>query len=170
MTIQWIASGGGPLVCCEASVAATWAGSRGSSTGSLLSDYQRACQVDGFVGVVATADSHALVFGDEPLQSTFVMTSTGMAVARWVSCLSNALAIDVLARLPTRLSPIEVAQPVTFSNHSLLLFDSALSAPANHSTLKQHVTPGSYLVNTERFHEANKYEFLVHRFVLVDRA
>lgn len=103
MTMIWIDTAGGPLICAAYPVGLNWRGTQASSIDDTQSDYDRACEIADYVGVVSCASSCVLVFGDEPLQTTVVRLSDGNAVVRWISCASENAAQSVLASIPTAL-------------------------------------------------------------------
>lgn len=66
---EWVESGGGPLIAVPEAVLAFWAG---ADSEELDTDYDRACEVGGRVGLLPVGDSAALVFGDEPDATSFL--------------------------------------------------------------------------------------------------
>jgi hypothetical protein len=86
--MQWINSGGGPLICGEKHVAARWFGLHGLSTQSRYSnDYERACATNELLEKIVCGDGYVMVLGDEPLQSSFFRNGRGeLGIARWDLC------------------------------------------------------------------------------------
>lgn len=87
--VDWVESGGGPLVVVPAEVLAQW---EGADSEGPESDYDRACAVVGFAGLLAVGASHALVLGDEPASTVF-LPEYGVFV-RWVAAESEAELLD----------------------------------------------------------------------------
>ncbi|MGI5148125.1 Imm21 family immunity protein [Plantactinospora sp. CA-294935] len=69
----WVSSAGGPLLVAPQSALSLWTGVD-STDESLESsgDCDRACAIDGYVGVVAIGQRQALVLGDEPAPTTYL--------------------------------------------------------------------------------------------------
>jgi hypothetical protein len=67
--VEWVEPGGGPLVVVPEAVLAFWTGADG---GEAASDHDRACDVDGHVGLLPVGDATALVLGDEPAATAFL--------------------------------------------------------------------------------------------------
>ncbi|MFF4427511.1 immunity 21 family protein [Streptomyces sp. NPDC001549] len=83
--VDWVESGGGPLVVVPAEVLTRW---EGADSEGPESDYDRACAVVGYTGLLAVGPSDALVLGDEP-SSTAFLPEHGVFV-RWVAAESEA--------------------------------------------------------------------------------
>ena len=77
-TLEWIESGGGPLIAVPETVLPFWAGADGDETAS---DYDRACEVDAAVGLLPVGDGAALVLGDEPASTAYLPAHS--AFVRW---------------------------------------------------------------------------------------
>ena len=116
-----------------------------------------------YVGVVPCASSRVLVFGDEPLQTTVLSLNKGIAVVRWVSCLSEGDAQTVLADIPMALPQLEPPKSISIEAERLVFFDSAYSLDAAPRLLEAALSPGLYEVSTEKFASPGVFEFLVHR-------
>lgn len=163
MTITWICSAGGPLICAGYPVGLMWAGTGPSSTGEESSDYERACQVMDYLGIVPCASSQVLVLGDEPLQSAFVRDAAGVAIIRWVACASASVAEAALATIPATLPQIEDPKSIMIEAARLVLFDSACSLADVPQFLEAEIAPGLYEVSTQRYASPGVFEFLIHR-------
>jgi Immunity protein 21 len=163
MNTTWIYSAGGPLICAAYPVGLMWSGTHPNSTGEGPSDYDRACGVMDYVGIVPCASSQVLVLGDEPLQSAFVREPAGLAIVRWVACASASAAELALAAIPAALPQIEEPKSIIIEADRLVLFDSACSLADVPQLLEAQVTPGLYEVSTQRYSSPGVFEFLIHR-------
>ncbi|WP_338704037.1 immunity 21 family protein (plasmid) [Streptomyces sp. Q6] len=67
--VEWVESGGGPLIAVPAVALSSWSGADGAG---LETDYDRACGVDAYGGLVTVGQSLALVLGDEPASTSFL--------------------------------------------------------------------------------------------------
>lgn len=67
--VEWVESGGGPLIAIPEVVLPFWTGADGDE---LASDYDRACEVDGLVGLLPVGNTTALVLGDEPAATSYL--------------------------------------------------------------------------------------------------
>ncbi|MGW0762139.1 immunity 21 family protein [Streptomyces sp. NPDC002814] len=139
--VEWVESGGGPLIAVPETVLPFWAGADGDETAS---DYDRACEVDGFVGLLPVGDSAALVLGDEPALTTFLPAHD--TFVRWCAADSED---ELLAHVPEALATAVWADEVRWHVPGpVLLFDSAWPGGdcerAGH--LRIDLDPGPYAV------------------------
>ncbi|PBC66254.1 immunity protein 21 of polymorphic toxin system [Streptomyces sp. TLI_235] len=72
--VSWVESLGGPLVVVPEAVLGAWSGSAGD-------DYDRACAVEGFIGLIEVGSAQALVLGDEPASTAYL--SVQNVFVRW---------------------------------------------------------------------------------------
>ncbi|MEU3986260.1 immunity 21 family protein [Streptomyces sp. NPDC026672] len=139
--VEWVESGGGPLVVVPETVLPFWAGADGED---MATDYDRACEVDGYVGLLPVGDSAALVLGDEPA-STAYLPDHGTFV-RWSAANSEA---ELLAEVPAALVSAVWEREVRWNVPGpVVLFDSAW--PGEEADRGGHVrvplAPGPYAV------------------------
>lgn len=139
--VEWVESGGGPLIAIPEVVLPFWAGADGDD---MSSDYDRACDVDGFIGLVPVGDTRALVLGDEPA-STSYLPEHGTFV-RWCAAESEE---ELLAGVPAALEAAVWEPEVQWSVPGpVVLFDAAWPGTATGRTdhLRVPLEPGRYAV------------------------
>lgn len=139
--VEWVESGGGPLIAVPETVLPFWAGADGDETAS---DYDRACEVEGRVGLLPVGDSAALVLGDEPASTAYLPDHA--AFVRWCAADSEA---ELLAEVPAALATAAWEDEVRWEvPGTVVLFDAAW--PGNDSARAGHVKvalpPGRYAV------------------------
>lgn len=142
--VEWIDSGGGPLIAVPESVLAAWKGA--DDVDEDAGDYGRACAVEGYAGVIDVGGTPALVLGDEPAPTTFLpehslfvrrLAADSEEVAR------AAVGQGLVEAEWEESTDWEVPGPV-------VLFDSAYSAEDLDSTgsLRVELAPGRYRVES----------------------
>lgn len=144
-TVEWVESGGGPLIAVPETVLPFWTGADGEETAS---DYDRACEVDGLVGLLPVGDAAALVLGDEPAATAFLPEHD--TLVRWIAGDSEA---ELLASVPAALHTAQWQPEVHWKvPGTVVLFDAAW--PGTDSTRTDHVnltlTPGRHTVRAAR--------------------
>lgn len=143
--VEWVESGGGPLIAVPETVLPFWAGADGDETAS---DYDRACEVDGLVGLLPVGDSAALVFGDEPASTSYLPDHR--TFVRWCAADSED---ELLAEVPAALGAAVWEPEVRWDvPGTVVLFDAAW--PGNDAArtdhLKVSLPPGRYGVRAAR--------------------
>ena len=82
--MNWIDSAGGPLILMERAALAFWGGCFSGGGSDFESDYERACAVDAYAGVIQVEGRSALVLGDEPCETTVWRVAQGNdVIVRW---------------------------------------------------------------------------------------
>jgi len=122
---DWVESMGGPLVVVPLSAVADWGG--GTLAGTTADDYDRACAVYGYAGVIPMLGAEALVLGDEPATTCF--WADQRVFVRWLAADSEedlfAAASQALADAAT---PWEDGGTWTCDGPAVLM-DSAIAGP-----------------------------------------
>jgi len=140
-SVEWVESGGGPLIAVPDGVLPFWTGAAGDE---LASDYDRACEVEGPVGLLPVGNATALVLGEDPA-STSYLPELGMFV-RW-------FAGDPERGLPT--GPPAAPDTVVWGREMhwevpgpVVLFDAACPGEAHGKArrLRIPLAPGRYTV------------------------
>ncbi|CAL9635473.1 hypothetical protein SUDANB145_06191 [Streptomyces sp. enrichment culture] len=142
-TVDWVESGGGPLIAVPETVLPFWAGADGEETAS---DYDRACEVDGQAGLLPVGDAAALVLGDEPAATAF-LPEHGTFV-RWRAGDDER---DLLASVPAALRTAEWGPETVWRVPGpVVLFDAAWPGGACEGTdhVRIPLEPGRYTVRT----------------------
>ncbi|KAA0909623.1 immunity 21 family protein [Streptomyces apricus] len=139
--VEWVESGGGPLIAVPEVVLPFWTGADGDE---LASDYDRACEVDGFAGLLPVGNTAALVLGDDPAATAYLPEHR--TFVRWFAGDSES---ELLARVPAALDTAAWGSEVHWRVPGpVVLFDAAW--PGEESTnagrLRIALEPGRYAV------------------------
>jgi hypothetical protein len=165
--IKWIESAGGPLLLAPALSIQLWGGCKPPRY-SEETDYDRACKVGDYVGIIPIGDEEGLVLGDEPMQTTWIspqQNKAGMLV-RWLYANDEESAIQRARTVPDE---VFGSSHLLFNvrERKLLLFDSALSGSAiTEEFLEVVMDPGIYRIETATYKPNENTALLVHRFCL----
>ncbi|MFS8200068.1 immunity 21 family protein [Streptomyces sp. CWNU-52B] len=141
--VEWVESGGGPLIAIPEGVLPFWTGADGDE---LASDYDRACEVEGYVGLLPVGNVTALVLGDEPAATAYLPQHA--TFVRWFAGESER---ELLAGVPAALDTAAWGREVHWQvPGDVVLFDAAW--PGEESTKTGHLriplAPGRYAVRT----------------------
>tara|TARA_R110002072_G_scaffold33030_9_gene100250 strand:+ start:2604 stop:3092 length:489 start_codon:yes stop_codon:yes gene_type:complete len=160
MSMEWISSEGGPLILISRSSLAYWKGVNSD-------DYDRACAIDDYAGVISVSDSQGLVFGDEPCETAiYYSESIGVLIVRWQwaegeSSVQNI--IDTLTEEDFKNSEEEIEYKS--NDGSLLLFDSVLPGDEAEG-LDVNLSESNYLVTTICHAPNDETSLILHRLTL----
>jgi len=152
-----IESAGGPLVLLPDRARGGWAGVAGD-------DYQRACDVDGYLGVVDVGDDQALVIGDEPASTALLPTraADSLVIAKWTYGPDRASVVASLRGV--RLDQFPAAPEVRFAFRSSpqLLFDSGSPGDQVEEHLTARLPAGQYVASTLVFEPTRDISLVLH--------
>ncbi len=176
--LRWVTSLGGPLLLLPASVLKYWTGYqptnhpaadcisprwKGDPDGP-VTDYDRACSVEGYLGLIDVGDAEGLVLGDEPNSTTWVSADGGGLLVRWVYAEDEDGVLRSLHELcDADFGKAELSLPVPTS--PLLLFDSA--SPAGQELVEEalaiQMATGIYDVITADYRPNTQTQLIIHR-------
>jgi len=172
---EWISSEGGPLLILPRSLVPAWGGIDAPDdvvpafeSGTFVTDYDRACAVDDYLGLISVANGRGLVLGDEPMLTTWLPDAaypdTAGILVRWV----YAETFDSVYRHLQFLSP-DLWSPSGLSfdvpDNLLCLFDAALSADeVDNRYLPIHLVPHVYDLWTAIYQPDQHTSLILHRF------
>ncbi|MZD18970.1 MULTISPECIES: Imm21 family immunity protein [Streptomyces] len=143
--VRWVESSGGPLIALPEAVLPFWAGADGDETSS---DHDRACDIDGPVGLLPVGDTRALVLGQGSAATTY-LPEHGTFVRRYAAASGSALLGDVPAALEAAAWEPEARWRVP---GPVVLFDAARPGDAVRETdhVRVELAPGRYGVRAAR--------------------
>jgi hypothetical protein len=166
---DWLSSFGGPLICIERKLVASWRGIDGLSVScdGAENDYDRAGLVwSTYTSLVPLeAGGSALVLGGMPMD-TIVRSINGKTLMLRV--LASEADFDGDAFLndfdPALLSEPDETIEFSVSSSPLILFDSSYPGDEADKPCVFSMEPGTYRVLTRHIEKAGDYTVVVHRF------
>jgi len=171
--MKWVRSAGGPLICVERDLVSSWCGILGNSVNTppskaALNDYERACSVSDYLGIVEVANKCALILGDMPLETTVCYLSPESLLLVRVFYIDPN--VDLLQLLKSQSNIIfdEPIESIAFEIESgqMIIFDSAaLGVRLGEESLSFDLPPGHYQILTQVFEPDSRTSLLVHKFV-----
>ncbi|HEU4753111.1 MAG TPA: Imm21 family immunity protein [Armatimonadota bacterium] len=177
--LSWVESAGGPLIAMPRSVVQGWDGVRPSEdrlvearfrwkSGGPATDYDRACDVEEYVGVIRVEDVDALVLGEEPLPTAWIELPgrDGGVLVRWVFAEDNLRSEDLPGLDQLHWEP-GVEWMVTSSPQ--MLFDSATPGELLERTnsVERNLRPGRYAVVMADFRPDPLTHMRLHRLTRI---
>jgi hypothetical protein len=180
LTLPWICSEGGPLLLLSEEYLPAWKGCdvpsggrviqatfRWNGPGSPATDYDRACDVNGYVDLLDVGSGHGLVLGDEPMETMWWHSEVGDGgiLVRWGYADDEARVVHSLARIPDDVWE-ETSLLFTVGQSPLYLFDSAWPGREVSRHLVIQVPQGTYSVATGIYRPDDRTELVLHRLRL----
>lgn len=161
--MQWISTKGGPLVVLPRRLAIGWNGASPERR-----DYDQACSVQDYLGVVPWEGRQILVLGDEPFQATTWMQAPRIGILRWMYAPSEQALLQCLEPSIWE-QPIEEARWEAVEAEHVLI-DSGLRGTAATEVLQLALTPGDYRIATYLVKPSEDVAGLVHAFDAAPRS
>jgi hypothetical protein len=169
-SLVWIESAGGPLLLLEANLLAYWRGCFSDSEDT-PTDYDRACAVDDYIGVIAVGSSHAIVLGEEPFSTAWwrlPKLGQGLLV-RWVYAENDIAVVRALEDLPNA-AWLRTDIEFHVSNGKLILFDATCSGSDIDERLEIEIPKGCYITETVHYQPDERTSLILYRFVAIPGA
>ncbi len=157
----WVSGDGGPLILMEKEYLANWEGSDAPSNGRVVNaisrwgldvatDYDLACDVEDYLGLVNVGEGKALVLGGDELATTwFPFFENGQGILiRWVYGNSESEVIDFAKSLSDEVKKDENIE-FSVENSELVLFVAAEHGNDKvYSRLEFNLSKGTYEIST----------------------
>jgi hypothetical protein len=171
----WVDSNGGPTLLIEETFVKSWEGSEIPSNGRVVeaefrwgldvaTDYDRACDIEDWLGVLDVGEGNALVFSGFPTISTWVplIEREEGIIVRWIAADNEAQIIEKAKSLIKDKSDDYIEFEV--GNAELILMPAVESWKDNQFTrLKISLASGIYKVST-LYHESEHVFVACHHF------
>jgi len=181
--LNWISSNGGPLVLISKNILSDWSGIDVEPSEFIdendhlldlartfqYSDYERACRIDNYIGLLEVGKETVLILGDEPLMTTWIsdkdFSGTNFMI-RWIYADDEN---SILQLIPTLSYLDKVVSDIFFKvEEQLYLFDSAYPGREMDEYITVDLPLGLYEVSTEIYKPNSRVALLVHRFTILD--
>lgn len=167
--LRWIESSGGPLVLLSSRDLAAWSGhdmQPQQGLGGLsarATDYERACAIKDFIGIVPVASGEGVVLGDEPMPTAWYPVSPSLGIfVRWVYGEDQEQVLRYLENIDERIwQPSGIS--FTVRSEPLYLFDAVLPGADVAEYLTIYLHQGSYAFDIGAIQVGDRAELVVHR-------
>lgn len=167
--MDWIMSGGGPLICLETRCKKSWGGVDRLTVvcADANTDYDRACRARDYTSVIPLRNGSGLVLGGGPIDTSLWYAKSGAFLIVQVFCSEADVHEEAyLAGMNDTIfsNPIQRAE-FSFGSEELILFDSA--EPGDDiigQSISFHIDPGRYRILTQTFDPSPDISFLLHKF------
>lgn len=172
---DWITCDGGPLLLIEEKYLQFWEGSEAPTNGRIVeanfrwglevaTDYDKACDVEDWLGLIDVGEGKALVLGDEPNSTTWLdlKEDEGMLV-RWIYADSEKDAIESAKSVANNLGKDENIEFVVENTNLVLLAACESWSDEIYPRLKISLPICKYIISTKEFKDAQTW-VICHSF------
>lgn len=173
--MDWIKSGGGPLICIERELATCWRGVAETAGGidasvETMSDYDRACQIRDYLGTLDVRKGHALILGDMPLETSVWNDERGGAFIVRLFYIDPGQDVPQILRKIDDCwfnDPDEAISFEAISGH-MVIFDSAYpGVEQKKKNLLFEISPAKYRVLSKVINPNSRTSILLHKFCVI---
>jgi hypothetical protein len=163
--LKWLESAGGPLLLLEEHLLTDWRGVFAESNQIPTSGYDRACNIDDYIGIIEVGSGYGIVLGDEPFLTAWSQLPDPQKsfLIRWVFAENEAAVIEALTNLQ-ELKWENTEVEIKLSGDKLVLFDAACDGSQIDDRLEIEIPKGSYTVETFHYKPNNQTSLILHRF------
>lgn len=169
--MDWVSSGGGPLICLDRSIIHAWKGVDGLGDlryrdQGFRTDYERACAIKDYLGAISVLGSTGLVLGDMPLETTVLSIDGAPLIAR---VLYSQISVDVRSMLSDgiyleRATEVERTS-ISVNEEKWNIFDSAYpGTEIPGKCLTMFLPLGKVLIRTYEYMPDQSTSLLIHQF------
>ncbi len=171
--MEWITSDGGPLICLGHSAIDSWKGIDGLGEPRLVAegyrnDYERACGIRDYLGLIPVSGSFGIVLGEAPLDTTIMTSSNGAPLIVRVFYSEPEADIRGLvdfATVPEKINEVESVTTVVTDSY-WYVFDSAYPGYLGLKRCLSFRLPiGRVCIKTFEYKPNSETFLLLHRFL-----
>jgi hypothetical protein len=172
---NWVSSDGGPLLLVAEEYLLAWEGCENPSAGrkveaqfrwnldGVATDYDRACDVHDWVGLIEVGQGKGLVLGDEPLTTTWFPLADGGLLVRWVCADSEEELIAAARKIPDS-AYVDSGLCLQVRNSPLVLLQASESWDDQfYSRLEIQLMAGDYSISTSEYDADGMTSLICHR-------
>jgi hypothetical protein len=172
---EWVTCDGGPLILLAREHLHAWEGADFPTDGRMVeayirwnpvgpaTDYDRACDLDDYAGLIDVGCGKALVLGDEPLMTTWLPLEDGGLLVRWVYADDEEVVIAAARRVPND-AYLDTGLTLSVGQSSLVLFAASESGRDKiYPRIEFQLPSGSYRILTGEYAEDARTAIICHR-------
>lgn len=159
--MKWIESTGGPFILLSDALSTQWRGCEG--------DYERACAIADWLGVLKVGTREALVVNDEPMPTAKFIGANYCLLVRW-SCASDEQTVLRHLEHAGHLAFPVPSVVVDFGSRFVVLFDSSESGSdvGSEESLRLELPSARCALNTLDWRPDRDTRLILHSFSPVE--
>lgn len=164
--MDWVFSGGGPLLLAPDAALRLWGGSDSTATNEAGSDYERACQLKAEIASIAIGEETGLVIGGPPFETCWLPNKAdgGGTLVRWDY---GPEELDIRELIESEGALLSWTRSLNFAHDGLplRLFDSAFpGSDIRTPSIEINLRAGLYDVESSQVEKGDEVSLKLHRF------
>lgn len=164
--MDWVFSGGGPLLLAPDAALRLWGGADSSAINEPGSDYQRACQLETEIAPISIGEETGLVIGGQPFETCWLPNEAdgGGTLVRWDY---GPAELDIGELIASESALLSWKRSLNFAHDGLplWLFDSAFpGSDIRTPSIKIKLRAGLYDVESTQIQKGDDVSIRLHRF------
>jgi hypothetical protein len=175
---KWVTCDGGPLLLVAKEHLCAWEGVANPSANRKVetrfrwnpegpaTDYDRACDVDDYLGLIDVGYGKGLVLGQEPFMTTWLPQNDGGVLVRWVFAEDEEKVLTTASSIPNESYQDSGLSFVVGDSSLVLLAACESSKDQIYPRLEFEVTRGQYRILTTHYDADENTSLLCHRLKL----
>jgi hypothetical protein len=165
-SMDWVFSGGGPLLLAPDAALLLWGGSDSSAINDAGTDYQRACQLKAEIASISIGEETGLVIGGQPFETCWLPHEAdgGGTLVRWDF---GPAELDIGQLVASESALLSWKRNLTFAHDGLplRLFDSAFpGSDIRTPSVGIKLRAGLYEVESTQIQKGDEVSIRLHRF------
>lgn len=180
--IKWIECDGGPHLFIEKRLVGYWMGViessyndktittklRSGKQSNIITDYDRACDIEEYVGVISIGNGHGLVISEDVPRSTWIPAEDGnggfLVVLNYISeNIEEDLIIEKIKKVDDSLFESTNLQLTIQDNHVCLFAACDYGPDWLYGCCEFKLKPGTYSIYTVDSYDFDECSFRIHR-------
>ena len=153
---NWLTSAGGPLILLEKEFLSNW-------KGVFSNDYNRACAISDYIGLINVGQGKGLIIGDEPFPTLWLPQNKqeGLLVC-WNYAENEEEVLKFCQKIPEKIWKATNLNLEVLKG-PLILFDSAASGNDLLDSLSIGLIPGAYQIKTAIYEPNPLTSLIIHK-------
>jgi hypothetical protein len=165
--MKWIESTGGPLLILEKVVLSNWGSNNPNGNGQ--TDYDRACSVEEYIGVINVGYGKTLVLGDVPARTSWFQSKDdkGGLIIRWIYGRSEKQVEEYIEnQLPDWNCYVNENIQIKIIKGDMLIWDSAfVYTDKCAEKIEFNIVPGNYRILSGIYEPDIDTKLHIHKMV-----
>lgn len=142
----------------------SWSGDLASNSHpwmNMMSDYERAGEIEDYVGILNVGEQRSLVLSMPDQTSYILLNPREFLLVRWIGADSEEEVLNTLKEFDLKQSWIDTNLQIHFESGELVLFDSVYAGSEVTDSLNINTDPGDYSISVLSYRPTDQIDLLL---------